>query len=55
MIYWFILIGSFCFDKNASESGNFHNGNFLNWDTVISRKLPEDYLQKIFSNMERTD
>jgi hypothetical protein len=24
-------------------------------DTVISRELPEDYLQNIFSNMERTN
>jgi hypothetical protein len=47
---WFILIGSFCFDKNASISGDLYNSN-----TIISKELPEDYLQNIFSNMERTD
>jgi hypothetical protein len=44
---WFILIGSFCFDKNASISGDLYNSN-----TIISKELPEDYLQNIFSNLE---
>jgi hypothetical protein len=51
----FAELNSFCFDKNASISGNFHNRDFLNKDTVIFRELPKDYLQKIFFNMERTD
>jgi hypothetical protein len=48
-VCWFIPIGSFCFDKNASISWNFLYRDFHNRDTVfpeVSRRIfAEDLFQ----------
>jgi hypothetical protein len=47
MLCWFILIGSFYFDKNASISGNFYYNDFQVKDIEFSKDFQKNITEYI--------